>query len=577
MTDVANLLEDPFLIHHLNPNFLEALKGYWKTLSQAEVSDEGKEQIREAFYNLVRFAFRHLFRPLYLKYPPKMKGSVFVMSAVHSDGIGDYIATLKCSQLLKEHHPEIDVHVAYTHQQKLPLVDPVFHLLEKENIHPFQETEDLSSKILGNVLEGKTEFSFLRELEKLQNEKQKIQAEYETLQENHPLAASAIKELADEMDKSIQHYQHLLKKKVDAEHLYDKMKESLAIVHVALALNTFDNPELAPKSLYFAESGNFQGIGNYLQRHWYSMGLDAFEEGIFLRKQKEVQEWIDIKLSRYLWTVDQPNQSQIQDYLKQHSLHVGYLPRIPEQKHIFIKLVCSRSIQDKRHIDIILPKHDREVLLHFTKEWMLASGISKIVAVDYSQGMKEHVLEQIELPSEKVLRLIYALPLSSSDFIKLINLSGDIVGCTGDGSLSDCMIAGKIPFYEVRKHKLSTLNAFKKLARVLTLPDVMEYFEQLELFFVWPAESFVEKFERILQEGSFKMQWNVLMEFIRHYYCFEDAFLSHINRHLYTSASSDFKEKEEILIQDFFARIITAENAYQTLETMLRNRSGKQI
>lgn len=573
MTDAAGLLDDPFLVQKLNPLLLETLNGYWNALRTAKVSDEEKIQIREALFNLVRFAFRHLFQPLYLKYFPKIKRTVFLLSAVHSDGIGDYISTLKCARLLKELHPELDVHVAYTHKQKLPTIDPAFYLLKKENVHDFQETDDPNSMILGTVLEGKTEFLFLKELEKLQQEKQKIVGEYEALKENHPQAALALKDMADEMDRPIRQHQYFLRKKAEAEHLYEMMKESVAIIHIALALNTFDNPALASKSLYFAESGNFQGIGNYLQRNWFSMGMEPFEEGIFLRKEKANEEWIQTKLSRYLWKIEQPSSDQIKDYLKHYNLQLGYLPRIPEQKQIFIEMMCRRYIQDDRHIDIILPQPNHDETQKFDRAWMTAYGISKIVVVECAQNIKESTLEQIDLPSEKCLRLIYALPIPHSDFIKLVNLCGEIVGCTGDGSLSDCIVAGKIPFYEVRRHKLSVLAAFRHLARILTLPDVMDYFEQLELFADYPAISFMEKFERILNDGAFKMQWKELVEFVGRYYCFENSFLSHVNRHLFGASSWEIIEKEEMLIQAYFEKSISAEDAYHTMKKMLTNRS----
>lgn len=213
MHPIPNLHDDPFIQTKLNPLFLENLNSYWNTLKNAQVSDIEKIQIQEALYNLVRFTFRRLFQPLYLKYSPKVSGRAFLLSAVHSDGIGDYITTLKCAQLLKEYHSEIDVHVAYTHKQKLPPLDPSFSLLRKEHVHDFQETPDSSSFILENILEGKTEFSFLQELEKLQHEKQSIMLEYESLKENHPQAALAIKDLANEMDKPIKQLQYFARKK----------------------------------------------------------------------------------------------------------------------------------------------------------------------------------------------------------------------------------------------------------------------------------------------------------------------------------------------------------------------------
>ena len=148
MHPIPNLHDDPFIQTKLNPLFLENLNSYWNTLKNAQVSDIEKIQIQEALYNLVRFTFRRLFQPLYLKYSPKVSGRAFLLSAVHSDGIGDYITTLKCAQLLKEYHSEIDVHVAlYSLKQKLPPLDPSFSLLRKEHVHDFQETPDSSSFI----------------------------------------------------------------------------------------------------------------------------------------------------------------------------------------------------------------------------------------------------------------------------------------------------------------------------------------------------------------------------------------------------------------------------------------------
>lgn len=97
------------------------------------------------------------------------------------------------------------------------------------------------------------------------------------------------------------------------------MKESLALIHIALALNTFDQPALAAKSIYFAESGNFQGIANYLQRNWFSMGLDPFEEGIFFKPEPKFSKWAATKLTKYLWQAEQPSEEQIKQYFTKFS------------------------------------------------------------------------------------------------------------------------------------------------------------------------------------------------------------------------------------------------------------------
>lgn len=565
------LLHDPFLLKQLNPLFFETLNGYWKSLTEAQVLEEEKDQIQEALYNLVRFLFRDLFKDLYCKHPPRTKGLVFLLSAIHSDGIGDYIATLKCARLMKQQHPELDVHIAYTHKQRLPKIDPDFYLLRRENIHDFQEGEDLSTHILGNVLEGKPLPSFSDKLEKLQAEKNEIESEYKVLITDHPHAAAAIKDLAEEVNKPLKQFLYFEKKKREALSLYAQMKNSLALIHVALALNTFDNPALSHKSLYFAETGNFQGIGNYLQKNWFSLGLGPFEEGLFLQKEPEEKSWIHTELTQLLWRSSQPKAAQINEYFKSNSLHVGYLPRIPEQKNIFIDLICKRHLNDDRNIDIILPEKENVDMHFYNREWMVENGISKIVIATGQSHLFEQTLYEIDLPVKKTLRLICILPLASSDFIKLLDLCGEIVGCTGDGSLSDCILAGKIPFYEIRRHKLGTLEAFKHLARKLTLPDLLDYFELLEQIMDWPAESFIKKLEQVLTEGTFKLQWREMVEFIKKYYTFENSFKGHVNRQLFISLLPEIKEKEELLIQKYFEGSITAEQAFNAMEQILKN------
>lgn len=566
-----NILKDSFLVKHLDPAFLETLNGYWHSLINAQVSEEEKIQIREALYNLVRFAFRNLFKKLYEQHTPFVKGKIFLLSAVHNDGIGDFIATLKCARLLKEQHPALDVHVAYTHKQKLPTIDPTFYQLSPQNLHDFQETNDSISQILGTVLEEKPLIPVEEKLAALQLERDKIQSEYGNLQSDFPQAAEAVKDLALEIEKPIKQLLYYKNKRHEAEEIYSQMKDSVAIIHISLALNTFDNPHLAKKSLYFAEAGNFQGIGNYLQRNWFSMGIDSFEEGIFLHKDAESSKWLNIKFSQYLWKTPQPSQEQLNVYFKTHSLHLGYLPRVEDQKNLFVEIICRHCIQDDRHIDIVLPKITAEDLNEYNRDWMVSYGISKVLFVEESTNLKEIVVTEIDLPVQKILRLICCLPLPTSDFIKMMGLSGDLVGCTGDGSLSDCMAIGKIPFYEVRPHKIRTVQAFKHLARKLTLPDVIEYFELLEQFTDWPAQSFAIKFEQILYSDAFKAQWNQLSDSIKQFYCFENSFTAQINRHLYLSVAPDIKEKEEFLIQNFFEGQINAEKAYEMMEHILKN------
>jgi len=120
------------------------------------------------------------------------------------------------------------------------------------------------------------------------------------------------------------------------------------------------------------------------------------------------------------------------------------------QRLTFIYFVYLIEQGNSEPIEILMPAIESEELL--SAEWLIEKGISKVVLVDKSN--KEFTLFDTEIQPEKVLRLIRGLPLPASEFQEVTAASGDVVGCTGDGSLGNCLIADKIPFYGLRKHKV---------------------------------------------------------------------------------------------------------------------------
>ena len=166
----------------------------------------------------------------------------------------------------------------------------------------------------------------------------------------------------------------------------------------------------------------------------------------------------------------------------------------------------------------------------------------------------------------KTLRLIYALPLPASDFAQLISLSKEPIGCTGDLSLSECLIAEKLPFYELRQHKIETIQALKEMATFLKLHEVADYFEELVNFENRAAEMSASAIFQVLTQENFEKEWKTLLTFIKRHYCFENAQLSELNRHFLFLLHPVLREKEEALISDFFKQKISSSAAYQLLK-----------
>ncbi len=565
-----HFLEDPFFKQKLNPFFLKELHQYWHAFSQEDLQHE----LGKAKKNLLRFAFKRLFQPIYLSYQPKISGPIYFLSRIFADGWGDYFALLKSAKILKESHPSLDVNVVYTYQYNIPHVDLKDYLLEEDHIFPFFEKSPPFFHLLESILEGKNSHHFDLELAELQKEKQLQKQDYEAIVAKQGRPIEALEEFLDDLEEKIQQVKLLIDAKNSAENLYQKMQESLAIVHIALAINTFENPALAHKSFYFSETGNFQGIANLLQLNWFSMGLLPFEEGVFLKKslpESSKTPWKDLRLPHFLFGTVQPTSAHISNYFSNNTLHLGYLPKIPHQEKIFIYLICLQQKKESGGIDIILPSQRKNECLKLDADagWLTDLGISKVVSVDINTGEEKTIFEK-SLPFEKKLRLIHILPIPSHDFSKILEMSGEVVGCTGDISISECLLAKKIPFYELRKHKVETTESFQRLAQHLGLENIYDYFTEITNFQKKPAEIVATNLHNILQQPSFNNQWNELLRFINQYYCFEDALLSHLNRHFFHHLNPALKNEEELLIQNYYEGKISASQAYQTLEESLR-------
>lgn len=500
MTKQYNPVKDSFLEAKCNPLFAAAFSEYWNFLTEARITPQEEKQAELARNNLLQFAFRHIFKFLYHQHPPEIEGSAYLMACISADGLGDYFTLLKAARLLKKQHPHINVQAIYTHLLPLPEVNPQTYHLQPENIIPFKQTTESSSYILEAILENKD-----------------------------------VPETKHNSDTIKQ-----------ARLIYNNLKDTLVIVQIALAMNTFDNPDFARKSYYFAESGNFQGIANFLQRNWLSLGVHAFEEGIFLKPSPTNNHWEDPRLQKY-------NPTQ---YRNSRHLHLGYLPKVPQQQMEFIYFLGKLHQNDQKDIEVYLPK---SFLLSNLNHNRLASlGIAKIVTYNF-ENEEQHPIKDAK--GKKTLRLITTMPVPQSDFNKLIQLSEEIVGCTGDLSLSECLAAGKIPYYEIRIHKTNQIEALRQTAAFLGITNVADYLASFH-----DAEKLFEVHSR----PKFLEEWDSFMRFMKRYYSLEDSFLGHLNRHFWMIKNPRLAEIEQKIIEDFANGTLSGKEAYIKLESELK-------
>lgn len=565
MSEKKYPLEDPFFAERLNPFFLDTLQNYWEILEQSTIEEADLEKKKLAQQNLIHFALFRLFQPLYLQHIPKIEGRVFFLSKVHSDGLGDFFSLLKSAKIIKKAHPHLNVDVVYIHQTLLPKIRSNDYFLKDSDIHPFQETDHLDSQILEAVLEGKVKISFESRIQELYRENNEFQDILSKQNKQNKNILEIINEIEIEVSK-LRNYEQTKKR---AETLYQEMIKSLALVHIALGINTFENPLLASKSFYFSETGNFPGITNLLNLKWFSMGLLPFEEGIFLKPLEFSREWRHTTLPIFLWGTHEPTQKDLTAYLQNHIFAIGYLPQIPKQLEIFVYLICLKHKGDSKCIDIVLP-FSQKANLNLNLFWLSQQGIGEVLLIHcHDNNLEVYPASNVE-NNGKTLRIIFALPMPQSDFFKCMALGDQIVGCTGDGSISDCLSLKKVPLYEIRKHKFKTIEAFEKLAIFLKLYAVEQYFKTASDFENYPSELVSKHLFEILENPSFKKEWHILTIFIERYFCFEDSLVSHLNRHFYFTLKPQLKKEENLLYQNFISTKNSAADIYKKMKNCLK-------
>lgn len=524
------MLDDKGLEEALPKTTWAALTAAWQGCDEAEKRGADAAVMAHAKRNLVEWARQRRQLEHYAEYIDTAGGELFVLSSIWSDGLGDYFALLRAAAALQRHHQALSIQVVFHHKQPLPAVDYESFGLSAEQIHPFRESDNPLSHILEPVIEGCEQLPFEREYEHHLHEQQLDIASQEARvrrgQKRNPTLDSCIEESAEILATLAPYFG--IKKK--AQQLRKRMEKARALVHIALALNTFSDENFKEKSLYFAESGNFQGIENSFKLHWYSMGFQAFEEGLFLPRPLERHgEWDSQQLKAF-WRMYSPEPGEF--YLGYFSAHLTYSAKL------FIYFLSAWRRADEGDLLLFIPVANIEAL-ELNKEWLTAQGIAEIVHHKH-EGTEEH----LQLPStasqgkKKLLRIVNYFPLSSGDFSRLLQQSGSIVGCTGDGSLGECIAADKLPFYEVRRHKqqnylglLELTHAYSDDSALVTYLKNSCENENKEK----SPEQLAELLARSASDPQLFSSWKGVAEVIKQQFDFERSLLGRVNRYLWHS------------------------------------------
>ncbi|MGK5595604.1 MAG: hypothetical protein ACSNEK_09660 [Parachlamydiaceae bacterium] len=517
---LEKILHDSFIQEKLNPLYLSELQSIQKELANLPyaIREETEEKI-------LLFTFRKLLNPFYRSKSPAAAKEIFVITTISSDGIGDYIALNKLAHLLAKLYPHFIIKLAYTYQRELPEL-PTHHEVFSF-FDPFY--------LIEAIVEGRELPSYPAAVKTLEHELAQQKEDAKQLEESSPLASEALLKLCQELEEQLSQAKQLAHLQKKGVRFYEELKECDSIIHISLALNTFENPLLKGKSLYFSETGNFQGMDAALKLHWFSMGLSPFEEGIFLK--------------------DHLSCSSFSDQLPSH-FYVSYITQLSEAKLTYLYLICRLQEQGDIHLYLSpLTQMEKESI---NLEELAKTGIAHL---HYLQGAE--IKQVIDIKAlGKNLYLHEDLPIPFREFLPLLNNSQSPVGCTGDLSLSEVISRQQIPFYEPRKHKQETLEALLKMAQHYKLNCVVDYLTLLQQIPSAQPELLAEKIAKVIN-GNLFAEWKIILTTIHSYYYLEDAIHGRLNTFFYQIDHPGWRERERQLILGFKER--SAEEIYREI------------
>lgn len=188
------------------------------------------------------------------------------------------------------------------------------------------------------------------------------------------------------------------------------------------------------------------------------MGLNALQTiGVYTRQPKEKYSWktiSNLRLKDILFGTGLPGDREIKAYLDAHDLYLCYTGSEVALQFFKAAAVVSALSETGKSIDVCYPcKGAMDSLSEMLSQGELAgTGIGSVRLIYFDEGEKRE--RRIDVAEQGVeLRIIDVGLLTPKDFRILTQISGPLVGCTGDNSLSQALSYGKVPFYEVFSHK----------------------------------------------------------------------------------------------------------------------------
>ncbi len=187
-----------------------------------------------------------------------------------------------------------------------------------------------------------------------------------------------------------------------------------------------------------------------------SLGFHCLEKGVFSKKIPKITSFTQIGTQEIAcWMKEQS--PLLKEYKQKTSFNLAYTKSKKGQEE-YLSILLQGLAKDTRSIDLLLfslPDLTSKRILNTCKLF----GVKKIILYYASY--------QSTLPlckNGKTLRIFVTKHIDHNDFLKFMDLTDTLIGCTGDGSLFEAISAEKPFYYDTLSHKKSALTYLTSLA-----------------------------------------------------------------------------------------------------------------
>ncbi len=206
------------------------------------------------------------------------------------------------------------------------------------------------------------------------------------------------------------------------------------------------------------------------------MGLHYLEKGIFIKKMPSLNEaphLLNKRLSKILFRRELPSKETINSYSQRARFNSAYT-YTDRGLYLYLHMLLKWLENDKKNCDIAI--FDLNHLLQ-NMETLYLPLFKKTGIREVAIFFEESVTTVPVSSKGKTLRLIHLNTLSHAECLPMTSFTQDLVGCRGDGSLSEAVSANKPFFLDPPSHKRELIKDLIALAttHLPARPNLAEY------------------------------------------------------------------------------------------------------